>query len=160
MNCDRERFEHGRLVERHDVRNRDQPCGIGQEVFARHSGTLEPHDLLFLAEIVHSVTARPAFAADDLRLDNHLLADMEAFHTLADFGDLGGYLMALGDGVGGESMGSVIDMDIRPADPDFHDLEKHLAFSGPGLRNVPEFDDAGSGHYFLQHVQFLLMLSA
>ena len=102
------------------------------------------------------MAAGPALAAHHLGLNGHLLAHSEPGDPLAQGGNLAGDLMPLGDGVLGEGVLPVIDVDVRPAHADLHNLHQHLAGLGLGGGHFPELDDAGGGHNLLQHKQGLL----
>lgn len=98
-----------------------------------------------------------AFSADDLGLDGDLLADGQrlavaaACDSGADPDDLAGDLMTLGDGIFGERVLAVVDVDIGTADADLLDFDQHLI--GGDLRDgdFAELDLSGCCHDLLQH---------
>ena len=59
--------------------------------------------------------------------------------------------MALGDGVAGEGVLAVVDMDIAAADADLLNPDQHLVIGDFGDRNLPEDHFMGCGHNLLKH---------
>lgn len=131
-------------------RGRDLALVAGEE-FGSHAGALEAHDLQLLAEVILAMTAGIALAADLLGLDGDLLADGNLGDALAHGGDGAAGLVSLGDGILGEGMLAVVDVNIRAADADLLDLDQHLSRLYLRNGNLAKFDHAGLGHNLLNH---------
>ena len=97
------------------------------------------------------MTAGIAAAAENLRLNGDLLTDLQSFDIFADGIDARGNLMALCDGVGGERMLSVVDVNVRAADTDPHDFQADLTRTDRRNGDVGEFNFMRVCHNLLLH---------
>ena len=92
-----------------------------------------------------------ASSAENLGLDGDSLPHLKICHTDAQFHDLSGYLMPLGQRIGDIGVASVKNMDIAAADADLFDLHQDLVRTGYRHRHLVKQDLLRLCHQLLLH---------
>lgn len=102
MRPDGQRFDERGLIQRHVVADRVHPATLDADLLPQPAAaTGETDEVHVLRQVVVvGVLAGVDVVGDDVRLDDHVLADLDVVDALADLVDHPGELVAEGDGRG------------------------------------------------------------
>ena len=151
MDGNRQGFNHSALVKAHGFRQRRHLLCIHSKIMGGYACCLKAHHFQLLTEIILAVAAGIAFSAHNLRLDGHLLSHPKARDAFSKLCDLSRNLMSLRNRILGKGMLSVVDVDIRTANADFHNFNQDLALTGLRRFHLTKFDFPRFCHHLLQH---------